>query len=116
MEAHGEAAVLLLLDQLVGAAVPDLDRAGAVLPGRDLALEVRVVERVVLDVHGQVPLARLERHALGHGPAREHTVALEPEVVVQPAGGVALHDEDAASSPGAPPNGSGVREGSRLLR
>ena len=65
MESHREPAVFLLLDELVGAAVPDLDRAAAVLPGGDLALEVGVVERVVLDVHGQVPLARYERHPFG---------------------------------------------------
>ncbi len=50
-EPHAQAAVALLLDQLVGAAIQDLDRSRAVLAGRDLALEVRVVERVVLDVH-----------------------------------------------------------------
>ena len=42
--------------QLVRAVVPDLDRAGAVLALRDLALERRVVERVVLDVDGEVLL------------------------------------------------------------
>src|SRR5207244_6623676 len=70
VQADGEAAVLLLLQELVGAAVPDLDRAGAVLAFRDLALEARVVERVVLDVNGERPLAGLERHALRHRPAR----------------------------------------------
>ena len=78
---------------VVCAAIPDLDRAGPVLPGRDLALEVRVVERVVLDVDGEMPFALLERHALRHGPAGERAVALEPEVVVEPPGGMALHDE-----------------------
>ena len=88
-----EPAVLLLLDELVGAPVPDLDRAGPVLPGRDLALEVAVVERVILDVHRQVPLAERERDALRHRPAQEHPVPLEAEVVVEAAGGVALDDE-----------------------
>ena len=80
-------------------AIPDLDRAGAVLPGGDLALERRVVERVVLDVDGEVPLAGLERDALRHGPARERAVALEPEVVVEASRVVALDDEDRASAP-----------------
>ena len=65
VEAHGQPAVALLLDELVGPLVPDLDRAGAVLPLGDLALERRVLERVVLDVHGEVLLARLERHPFG---------------------------------------------------
>ena len=89
-----EAAVLLLLDELVRALVPDLDRAGAVLPLRDLAVERRVLERMVLDVDGEVLLARLERHALRDRPARQRAVPLEPEVVVEAARIVALDDED----------------------
>src|SRR5207244_6245760 len=87
-------AVLLLLDELVRALVPDLDGARAVVPLRDLALEARVLERMVLDVHGEVLLARLERHALRHRPARERAVALEAEVVVEPPRIVPLDDED----------------------
>src|SRR4029079_400907 len=87
---NGQPAVLLLLDELVGAAVPDLDRARAVLTFRDLALEARVVEGMVLDVNGEGPLPRLERYALRHRPARERTVTLEAEVVVEPPGVAAL--------------------------
>src|SRR5205814_6207582 len=87
-------AVFLLLHELVGAVVPDLDGAGAVLPLRDLALEARVLERMVLDVDGEMLLARLERHALRHRPARERAVALEAEVVVEAPRVVALDDED----------------------
>src|SRR5205823_7546797 len=89
-----QASVALLLDELVDAAIPDLDGAGPVVPLRDLALETAVFERVVLDVDGQVLLAGLERNALGHRPGGEDAVALEPEVVVQPTRVVALHDED----------------------
>jgi hypothetical protein len=94
VQPDGEAAVFLLLQQLVRAVVPDLDRAGAVVPLRDLALERRVFERVVLDVDGEVLLAGLERHAFRHGPGGEYAVALEAEVVVEPARIVPLHDED----------------------
>jgi hypothetical protein len=94
VEADREAAVALLLHQLIGARVPDLDRARAVLALRDLARERRVVERVVLDVDGEMALTRLERDPLRHRPARERTVTLVAEVVVEPARVVALHDED----------------------
>ena len=94
MQPHRQAAVRLLLDELVGAAVPDLDRPGAVLALRDLALESGVLERVVLHVDGEVLLARLQRNTLRHGPGRERAVPLEPEVVVQPPRVVALDDED----------------------
>src|SRR5262249_49453138 len=40
------------------------------------------------------PGAWLEWNALGHGPGGEDAVALEPEVVVEAAGGVLLNDED----------------------
>ena len=49
---------------------------------------------MVFDVDGQDALARLERHALRNRPRGERPVALEPEVVVEPACVVALHDED----------------------
>ena len=94
MKPHGQAAVLLLLQQLVGAAVPDLDGAGPVLPFRDLPLERRVLERVVFDVNGEVLLTGLEGDALRNRPAEQGAVLLEPEVVVQPPGVVTLDDED----------------------
>ena len=115
MEPDGQPAVGLLLDELVRAVIPDLDRAGAVVALRDLALERRVLERMVLDVHGEMLLAGLERHALRHGPRGEHAVALEAEVVVEAPRVVPLHDEDRELRRGAcAPNGSGVFLGSRF--
>ncbi len=93
MEPHGETAVPLLLEQVVGTAVPDLDCPRPVLPGGDRPFEVGVLERVVLDVHRQMPLATAQRDPLRHGPARERTVSLEAEVVVEPPRGVTLDHE-----------------------
>ena len=83
VQLDGQPAVALLLEELVGPAIPDLDGAGAVLSGRDRALEVAVLERVILHVHREVPLTASERDSLRHRPARERAVALEPKVVVQ---------------------------------
>ena len=119
VQAHGQPAAPLLLEQLVRARVPDLDGARAVVPLRDLALERRVLERVVLDVDREVLLAGLERNAFRHGPARERAVQLEAEVVVEPRRVVSLDDEDRLSRGCRPPrasNGSGVCEGLRLRR
>ena len=94
VQAHGQPAVLF---SSTSSYVPRSQIStvpGAVLALRDLALEGRVVERVVLDVDGERALARLERHALRHRPARERAVALEPEVVVEPPRVVPLDDED----------------------
>ena len=79
-----------------GAPVPDDDVAAAVLTGRDHPLEVEVVQRVVLDVHGEAPSVRVDRRSLGHRPADEDTVDLEAQVVVEPAGPVTLDDEAVA--------------------
>ena len=81
---------------LPGAPVPDDDVAGAVLLGRDDALEVEVLDRVVLDVDGHAPDLRVEGRALGDGPADEDAVDLEAEVVVEARRAMALDDEPAA--------------------
>ena len=96
MRAEGQPSVALLLDELVGAAVPDLHRAGAVLALRNLALERRILERVVLDVHGEPSRSGLQRQALRDRPAGERAVPLQPQVVVEPARVVALDDETRA--------------------
>ena len=85
----------------VGAGVPHDDRARAVAALPDRALEVGVVERVVLDGHRQALLARVGRRALGDGPRLEHAVDLEAEVVVQRARRVLLDDEDRPARHGA---------------
>ena len=73
--------------------VPHDDVATAVLAGRDDALEVEVVERMVLHVHGHPLHGGVERRALRHGPAGQHPGDLEAQVVVQAGRPVALHDE-----------------------
>ena len=93
MEPDGESSVSLLLEELVRAAIPDLDGAGAVLACGDDALEVTVLERVVLDVYGEMPLALAQRDAFWDGPARESAVPLKPEVVMEAAGVVSLDHE-----------------------
>ena len=78
---------------LPGAPVPDDHVAGAVLLRRDHALEIEVLDRVVLDVDGHPPDRRIERQALRDGPADEDAFDLEAEVVVEPRGAMALDDE-----------------------
>ena len=56
----------------------------------DDALEVEVLDGVVLHVDGQPAGLGVERRPLGHGPAGQHPLDLQPEVVVQPAGPVPL--------------------------
>ena len=70
--------------------VPEHHRAAAILALRDRPLEVAIVEGVVLDMNGEPALAGVEARALRHGPALEHAVELEPQIIVQPACGVLL--------------------------
>ena len=76
-------------------------------PAWDHALEVGVLERMVLDVHGQLAGGRIERRPLRDGPAGQHAVDLQPEVVVQAPRAMALDDEVAASCSRASAGGLG---------
>src|SRR5438445_4786373 len=67
-----------------GAAVPQNDRARAILACRDGALEARVLERVILHLHRQALVGGIEAWTLGDRPALEGAVELETEIVVQP--------------------------------
>ncbi len=78
------------------AAIPDQHGATAVLPLRDGALEAVVLDRMILDVHGQALLARHQAWAARDGPALHHPVELEPEIVVQAARRVLLDHESVA--------------------
>ena len=75
--------------------VPDDHVAGAVLLGRDDALEVEVLDGVVLDVDRHPPDLGVQGRALGDRPGDEDAIDLEAEVVVEPRGPMALHDESA---------------------
>ena len=82
-------------ERLPGAAVPGLDRPGAVVAFRDAALEIGVVQRMVLDMHRDPFVGGVEGGAFADRPAPQHVVVFQAEVPVQ-AGAVRLvllHDE-----------------------
>ena len=69
-----------LLKTLFGrpiAAFPQHHRAAAILALGDRALEVAVVEGMVLDLHGQATIGRVQRGPLGHGPRLEGPFVFE---------------------------------------
>ena len=78
------------------AAVPDDDAPGTVVPGRNDALEVSVLERMVLDFHGEALVGDVVRRAPRDGPGSEHAVHFDAEVEVELAGRVLVDDEEAA--------------------
>src|SRR5579871_3928200 len=77
------------------AVIPHNHRAAAVLAFGDVALEVEVLDRVVLGAHREPLLAEREAWAARDCPALEDAVKLEPQVVVEPARGVFLNHEGA---------------------
>ncbi len=64
-------------------AVPEHDRSRAVFAVRDDAFEGAVVDRVVLDAHGEPLVPRVEGRTLRHRPAQEDAAPLQPKVIVQ---------------------------------
>ena len=90
----------LPLGRCPGAPVPHDHVAAAVLAARDDALEVEVVERVVLDVDGQALDVGVERRALRH----------------RPADAARRRPRGAGRSAGAGPGGAARRTGARRRR
>ena len=54
--------------RFVPSPVPDHHRPRAILTFRDDALEIRVLERMVLSLHRQPLVCRIHRWPFGHGP------------------------------------------------
>ncbi len=75
------------------ASVPQHHCAAAILALGDGALEVTVVEGMVLDFDRQAPFVGVERRPARHRPGLEHALVFEPQVVVQACGRVLLDHE-----------------------
>lgn len=76
-----------------GARIPDDDIPAAILAGGDDALEAQVLERVVLNTERRPTDGRIECRTLRDRPARKRSIDLEPKVVMQASGTVALDHE-----------------------
>ncbi len=87
------------------AAVPDNHAARAIVAGGDDPLEVAVLQRVILHLHGQPLVIHVVRRALWHGPGAEHALHLEAKVEVELAGGVLMDDEEPSGRGRNRPNG-----------
>src|SRR4051812_26397462 len=75
------------------AEVPEHDGAAAILALRDGALEVPVIERVILGLDGKALVAGVKRRALGQGPGFKDAIDLKTQVIVKPCRGVLLDDK-----------------------
>src|ERR1700732_2658714 len=79
--------------RLPSAAVPDDHRARAIFALRNISLEIKVFDRVVLGADRKPLFADREARAFGDRPAFQDSVDLEPQIVMQPARRVFLNDE-----------------------
>jgi hypothetical protein len=84
--------VLAELVRFVGPLVPDLNLSGAVFALRDLPGEVDVLDRVILDVNGEVISLGVVRDPLRDRPRDEHAVALQSQVPMETARVMLVHD------------------------
>src|ERR1700722_18448238 len=73
--------------------IPELHRSTAVSAGGNGALEVAIVERVILHFYGQPFVGGIVRGSPRHRPGLEDTVELEPQIVVQAPRVMFLYDE-----------------------
>ncbi len=86
----------LVVFELLGVvepAVPDQYPARAVASLWDLAFEVEVLERVILDVDRLAVVRGILGDAVRHRPREQHAVVLETQVPVQAPRVMLLHDE-----------------------
>ena len=78
-------------ERLPRAYIPHHHRARAIVAFGNRAFKVEVRNRMILHLHGQAFVGRIERRAFGHRPGLEHAFHLQAEVIVQPSGPVLLH-------------------------
>jgi hypothetical protein len=93
LRAVGRPRAVVALVQRIDATVPHDDFARAVLAGRNRALERRVIEGVILDLHREALDGGVERRAFRDRPRLQHAVEFEAEVVMHAPRGVLLHHE-----------------------
>ncbi len=105
---HGSQAVGGLGFGLPRSPVPHDDVARSVLALRNDALEVQVLDRVILDMHRHASLAGIERRAARDRPRDQDAPDLQSNVVMQARGAMALDDKPTAPQP----HGGYARRGS----
>src|SRR3984957_5347834 len=67
---------------LEGTLIPNRDLPRPVVARRDHPLEGAVLKRVVLGLHRQPPVARVEGWPFRHSPGLQHAIYFQPEVIM----------------------------------
>ena len=77
-------------------AIPQHDRAAAILTLGDRPFKVAIIEGMIFDLDRKPLVIGIERRSFGHSPGFENAIQLEPQIVVE-LGGVVLLDDEAAT-------------------
>src|SRR6266480_5263345 len=88
----------ITLQRFVRSDIPNHDGAAAILAFGNDALELQIVDRVILCLKASVRFTILERNSLRHGPRLQHIVHFQSKVVMEMTCCVFLHNESAAAS------------------
>src|SRR5215469_5380943 len=94
------------------ATVPHDHGAATILALGDVALEFKIVDRMVLGAHRKPLLAERQARAAGDRPALEHAIELEPQIVVQPPRGMLLDNEFMSAARAE--RGAGLRRAGKI--
>ena len=82
-----------ILERHPFAAIPDDHSSGAVVSRWNYPLEIPVLERMVFDFHCQPLVVHVVRRTLGYRPRSQNAVHLQPQIEMEIAGSVLVHDE-----------------------
>ena len=91
---HGRRMLRVVGDVAVCPPVPDDHPSGPILALGNHALEVAVVERVVLDLDGQPAVRGIGGWSPRHRPRLQYAIDFQTQIVVQAGGGVFVNYED----------------------
>src|SRR3546814_359402 len=84
----------LAVDRRPGATIPQHHRAAAIFAPGDHALEIGIAHRMVFGSHRKALVGGIGARPLGHSPAFEHPVDLEPDIIMEPRRVVLLNRSD----------------------
>src|SRR4051812_29473699 len=78
-------------EKFICPAVPEQHASGTIIPCWDGAFKVAILNRMILNMHGQALLFGIQSRAFGHGPGLQHAAHFQPQIVVQAGSAMSLN-------------------------
>src|SRR5262245_49797425 len=70
-------------NKLIPSSIPDNDFASSVVPLRNMSGKVKVLDRMILNHHGEVLLTRIKRWSFRDGPRFQNPTHLQTKIIVK---------------------------------